>query len=79
MRRSTRISSTARSIIFFHVRRRSKRTLSPRCGELIAVDKEVLVYDVTKATPQASRGYSRDYQLIRAIIPPASRPASPWW
>jgi transposase len=44
--------------------------LSERCGELFAVENEVLLYDVTstffegeaKANPQAQRGYSRDHR-----------------
>jgi transposase len=44
--------------------------LSKRCGELVAVNNEVLLYDVTstyfegqaKANPQAQRGYSRDHR-----------------
>src|ERR1700676_2378883 len=44
--------------------------LSQRCGELFAVNKEVLLYDVTstyfegqaEANPQAQRGYSRDHR-----------------
>src|SRR5258708_36713519 len=43
--------------------------LSERCGELFAVQNEVLLYDVTstyfegqaEANPQAQRGYSRDH------------------
>jgi transposase len=44
--------------------------LSKRCGELFAVQNEVLLYDVTstyfegqaRANPQAQRGYSRDHR-----------------
>ena len=44
--------------------------LSERCGQLFAVDNNVLLYDVTstyfegqaKANPQAQRGYSRDHR-----------------
>jgi len=44
--------------------------LSERCGELFAIDNEVLLYDVTstyfeglaEANPQAQRGYSRDHR-----------------
>jgi hypothetical protein len=44
--------------------------LSRRCGELFAVDNEVLLYDVTstffegqaEANPLAQRGYSRDHR-----------------
>jgi transposase len=44
--------------------------LSERCGELFAVENEVLLYDVTstyfeglaEANPQAQRGYSRDHR-----------------
>ena len=44
--------------------------LSERCGQLFAVDNDVLLYDVTstyfegqaKANPQAQRGYSRDHR-----------------
>ena len=44
--------------------------LSQRCGELFAVDNELLLYDVTstyfeglaEANPQAQRGYSRDHR-----------------
>src|ERR1700680_4955740 len=44
--------------------------LSQRCGELFAVNNEVLLYDVTstyfegqaEANPQAQRGYSRDHR-----------------
>jgi transposase len=44
--------------------------LSKRCGELFAVQNEVLLYDVTstffegqaEANPQAKRGYSRDHR-----------------
>jgi transposase len=55
--------------------------LSQRCGELFAVDNEVLLYDVTstyfegqaQANPQAQRGYSRDHrpdckQVLIALI-----------
>ncbi|MGE5772988.1 MAG: IS1634 family transposase, partial [Hyphomicrobiales bacterium] len=44
--------------------------LSRRCGELFAIQNEVLLYDVTstyfeglaQANPQAQRGYSRDHR-----------------
>src|SRR5437870_250346 len=44
--------------------------LSQRCGELFAIENEVLLYDVTStyfegqaaANPQAQRGYSRDHR-----------------
>jgi transposase len=44
--------------------------LSQRCGELFAIENEVLLYDVTssyfeglaEANPQAQRGYSRDHR-----------------
>jgi transposase len=44
--------------------------LSKRCGELFAIENEVLLYDVTstyfeglaEANPQARRGYSRDHR-----------------
>ena len=44
--------------------------LSERCGELFAIENDVLLYDVTstyfegqaKANPQAQRGYSRDHR-----------------
>ena len=44
--------------------------LSRRCGELFAIENEVLLYDVTstyfeglaEANPQARRGYSRDHR-----------------
>jgi transposase len=44
--------------------------LAQRCGELFAVENEVLLYDVTstyfegeaEANPQAQRGYSRDHR-----------------
>src|SRR5450631_988975 len=44
--------------------------LSQRCGELFAIQNEVLLYDVTstyfeghaEANPQARRGYSRDHR-----------------
>src|SRR5215472_8054413 len=44
--------------------------LSKRCGEMFAIDNEVLLYDVTstyfeglaEANPQAQRGYSRDHR-----------------
>jgi transposase len=44
--------------------------LAKRCGELFAVENEVLLYDVTstyfegqaEANPQAQRGYSRDHR-----------------
>jgi transposase len=47
-----------------------ERHLSERCGELFAVDNDVLLYDVTstyfeglaEANPQAQRGYSRDHR-----------------
>jgi hypothetical protein len=55
--------------------------LSQRCGELFAVDNEVLLYDVTStyfegqadANPQAQRGYSRDHrpdckQVLIALV-----------
>jgi len=55
--------------------------LSRRCGELFAVENEVLLYDVTstyfegeaEANPQAQRGYSRDHrpdckQVLIALV-----------
>ena len=44
--------------------------LSERCGELFAIENDVLLYDVTstyfegqaEANPQAQRGYSRDHR-----------------
>jgi transposase len=55
--------------------------LSQRCGELFAVENEVLLYDVTStyfegealANPQAQRGYSRDHrpdckQVLIALV-----------
>jgi transposase len=55
--------------------------LSRRCGELFAVQNEVLLYDVTstyfegqaEANPQAQRGYSRDHrpdckQVLIALV-----------
>src|SRR5215471_4542881 len=55
--------------------------LSQRCGELFAVQNEVLLYDVTstyfegqaEANPQAQRGYSRDHrpdckQVLIALV-----------
>jgi len=55
--------------------------LSQRCGELFAVENEVLLYDVTstyfegqaEANPQAQRGYSRDHrpdckQVLIALV-----------
>jgi hypothetical protein len=44
--------------------------LSERCGELFAIENDVLLYDMTstyfegqaKANPQAQRGYSRDHR-----------------
>jgi transposase len=47
-----------------------ERHLSERCGELFAIENDVLLYDVTstyfegqaKANPQAQRGYSRDHR-----------------
>ena len=55
--------------------------LSKRCGELFAIDNEVLLYDVTstyfegeaEANPQAQRGYSRDHrpdckQVLIALV-----------
>jgi hypothetical protein len=55
--------------------------LSERCGELFAVDNDVLLYDVTstyfegqaQANPQAQRGYSRDHrpdcaQVLIALV-----------
>src|SRR5271166_1928297 len=47
-----------------------KAHLSKRCGELFAIQNEVLLYDVTstyfegqaEAKPQAQRGYSRDHR-----------------
>jgi len=44
--------------------------LAKRCGELFAIENEVLLYDVTstyfegqaEANPQAQRGYSRDHR-----------------
>jgi transposase len=55
--------------------------LSKRCGELFAVQNEVLLYDVTstyfegqaEANPQARRGYSRDHrpdckQVLIALV-----------
>ena len=44
-----------------------ERHLSERCGELFAIENDVLLYDMTstyfegqaKAPPQAQRGYSR--------------------
>jgi len=55
--------------------------LSKRCGELLAIHNEVLLYDVTstyfegeaEANPQAQRGYSRDHrpdckQVLIALV-----------
>ena len=55
--------------------------LSARCGELFAVENDVLLYDVTstyfegqaEANPQAQRGYSRDHrpdckQVLVALV-----------
>src|SRR6201987_6165556 len=55
--------------------------LSRRCGELFAIENEVLLYDVTstyfegqaEANPQAQRGYSRDHrpdckQVLVALV-----------
>jgi transposase len=55
--------------------------LSQRCGELFAIQNEVLLYDVTstyfegeaEANPQAQRGYSRDHrpdckQVLIALV-----------
>lgn len=50
--------------------------LSKRCGELFAVENEVLLYDVTstyfegeaEANPQAQRGYSRDHRGDRKQV-----------
>jgi transposase len=55
--------------------------LSQRCGELFAVENEVLLYDVTstyfegqaEGNPQAQRGYSRDHrpdckQVLIALV-----------
>ena len=50
--------------------------LSKRCGELFAVDNEVLLYDVTstyfegeaEANPLARRGYSRDHRGDRKQV-----------
>ena len=47
-----------------------ERHLSERCGELFAIENDVLLYDMTstyfegqaKANPQAQRGYSRDHR-----------------
>src|SRR6201987_2746768 len=47
-----------------------ERHLSERCGELLAIDNDVLLYDVTstyfegqaQANPQGQRGYSRDHR-----------------
>ena len=46
--------------------------MSQRCGELFAVENEVLLYDVTstyfeglaEGNPQAQRGYSRDHETV---------------
>ena len=55
--------------------------MSERCGQLLAVDNDVLLYDVTStyfegqadANPQAQRGYSRDHrpdcaQVLIALV-----------
>src|SRR5579864_6301295 len=50
--------------------------LSQRCGELFAIENEVLLYDVTstyfegqaRANPQAQRGYSRDHRPDRKQV-----------
>src|SRR5215475_1099304 len=55
--------------------------LAQRCGELFAIENEVLLYDVTstyfegeaKGNPQAKRGYSRDHrpdckQVLIALV-----------
>src|SRR6202008_932974 len=50
--------------------------LSQRCGELFAVENEILLYDVTstyfegeaEANPQAMRGYSRDHRPDRKQV-----------
>ena len=70
MRRSTRIGSIARSITCSRTRQALEAHLSERCGELFAVQNDVLLYDVTstyfegqaEANPQAQRGYSRDHR-----------------
>ena len=67
--RSTRIGCIARSISCCRTRR-AGGALSQRCGELFAVENEVLLYDVTstyfegeaEANPLAQRGYSRDHR-----------------
>src|SRR4029077_6730666 len=69
MKRSTRIASTALDHLLAH-KADLEAHLSQRCGELFAVQNEVLLYDVTstyfegqeEAHPQAQRGYSRDHR-----------------
>ena len=69
-RRSTRIGSIARSISCSRTRPALEAHLSQRCGELFAIENEVLLYDVTstyfegqaEANPLAQRGYSRDHR-----------------
>ena len=80
MRRSTRIVSTARSIICFH-KAALEAHLSKRYGELFAVENEVLLYDVTSTYFEGqAKGNRRRSAAIRAITGPiASRCASRWW
>ena len=70
MRRSTRIASIAALDHLLMHKAAIETHLSKRCGELFAVQNEVLLYDVTstyfegqaEANPQARRGYSRDHR-----------------
>ena len=69
-RRSTRIGSIARSIDCSRTRGPWNEHLFEHCGELFAIENDVLLYDMTstyfegqaKANPQAQRGYSRDHR-----------------
>ena len=56
--------------------------LSRRCGELFAIDNEVLLYDVTSTYFEGeAAGEPRWPSAATAAItgPTASRSASPWW
>ena len=61
--------------------------LSHRCGELFAIQNEVLLYDLTStyfegqaaANPQAQRGYSRDHRPdCKQVCIALTAPAATW-
>ncbi len=70
--RATRIGSIAASIACWPQKGQLEAHSPQRCGELFAIQNEVLLYDVTRAyfegqaeaSPQAKRGHSRDHRPV---------------